>query len=162
MKSERVLELITTLGLSPHPEGGYYRELWRGGLGVTPSDGRGQRSALTLIYFLLPTGAVSRWHRVRSDEVWHWCEGAPLELLQLSEDGTRVERHELGPMSENQAPVHCVPAGRWQAARSLGAYTLVSCSVGPGFDFADFELVPRDAGWVSELVQRAPEAAAFV
>ena len=136
----RVSELLRELNLSPHPEGGYYRELWRSRLDVAPGDGRGARSALTLIYFLLPAGAVSRWHRVRSDEVWHWCEGAPLELLQLSADGPRIERFMLGPLDDDQQPVHLVPADTWQAARSLGEYTLVSCSVGPGFDFADFEM----------------------
>jgi len=108
---------------------------------VEPDDGRGRRSALTSIYFLLPAGAVSRWHRVKSDEAWHYAEGAPVELLQLSAEEHRIERIRLGPYEHDQRPVHCVPAGAWQAARSLGDYTLVGCTVGPGFDYADFELL---------------------
>src|SRR5262245_34974970 len=95
---ERVAELIESLRLVPHPEGGYYREIWRGSLGVEPIDGRGARAALTSIYFLLPAGALSRWHRVRSDELWHHHEGAPLELLLVPPDGPRLERVRLGPL----------------------------------------------------------------
>src|SRR6185369_5488259 len=92
----RAAELVRTLGLAPHPEGGYYREVWRAPLAVAPSDQRGARAALTSIYFLLPDGAVSRWHRVRSDEVWHHYEGAPLELWLVPPDAMRVERVRLG------------------------------------------------------------------
>jgi predicted cupin superfamily sugar epimerase len=132
----RAQELIETLQLTPHPEGGFFREVFRSAKTVTPSDGRPIRSALTTIYFLLPAGAYSRWHQVLSDEVWHFYEGAPLELL--CDDAHWI----LGPvvLSGEQAPVHTIPAGAWQAARSLGEYTLVGCTVGPGFDFADFSL----------------------
>jgi len=130
----RAQELIDLLGLLPHPEGGFYREVFRASETVQPSDGRPERSALTTIYFLLPEGAYSRWHRVLSAEVWHHYEGAAVELL------CDRERWLLGPVGPGQAPVHTVPAGAWQAARSLGAYSLVGCTVGPGFDFADFTL----------------------
>jgi uncharacterized protein len=130
----RALELIELLGLSPHPEGGYFREVFRSTELVVPADHREARSALTTIYFLLPAGAYSRWHRVLSDEVWHFYEGAPLELL--CDDARWI----LGPVGPNQSPVQIVPAGAWQAARSLGEYTLVGCTVSPGFDFADFTL----------------------
>lgn len=138
--TDRAQKLIAQLGLKPHPEGGYYGELYRSEASVTPADGRGPRSALTTIYFLLPAGAVSRWHRVRSDEVWHFYEGAPLELWVASPLGDRLDRRQLGPLEEQQQPVHTVPAGWWQAARSTGDYTLVGCTVGPGFDFRDFAL----------------------
>lgn len=137
---ERVAELIERLELVPHPEGGFYREIWRGSLGVEPDDGRGRRAALTSIYFLLPAGAISRWHRVRSDEIWHHHEGAPLELSLRPPGDDTIERISLGPIGSGQEPVRCVPAGWWQAARSLGEYTLVSCDVGPGFEFSDFEM----------------------
>jgi predicted cupin superfamily sugar epimerase len=137
----RAAELIRALGLDPHPEGGYFRELFRAPDTVEPADGRGRRSALTAIYFLLPGDAVSRWHRVRSDEVWHHYEGAPLELLQVPANETGIERVLLGPYGRDQAPARCVPAEWWQAARSLGAYTLVGCTVGPGFEYTDFELL---------------------
>ena len=157
----RAAELIATLGLAPHPEGGFYREVWRAPLGVEPADRRGARSALTSIYFLLPAGAVSRWHRVRSDEIWHHYEGAPLELLQIPPDAQRLERVRLGPLAGGQSPVHCVPANGWQAARSLGAFTLVGCTVGPGFEFADFEML-RDQPQLADALCRAwPDAAPF-
>lgn len=137
---DRAHTLIAQLGLKPHPEGGYYGELYRSEASVTPADGRGPRSALTTIYFLLTAGAVSRWHRVQSDEVWHFYEGAPLELWIASPLGDSIDCQQLGPLAEQQRPVHTVPAGWWQAARSTGGYTLVGCTVGPGFDFKDFTL----------------------
>jgi uncharacterized protein len=161
MTAQRVEELIRTLGLAPHPEGGYYREIWRTDLAVEPSDRRGRRAALTSIYFLLPEGAKSRWHRVRSDEVWHHYEGAPLELLLVPPDDMRLERVRLGPLGPEQEPVRCAPASWWQAARSLGAYTLVGCTVGPGFEFGDFELLSDRAPLADALCRALPEAAAF-
>jgi uncharacterized protein len=137
----RVNKLIETLGLKPHPEGGYFVETFRSPLLVTPADARGQRSALTVIYFLLMHGACSRWHRVRSDEAWHWYEGSALELLTVRPEGGSICRVSLGSLSEGSAPSHVVPAGWWQAARPLGNYALVGCSVGPGFEFADFTLL---------------------
>ena len=159
---DRVAELIHSLQLAPHPEGGYYREIWRGGLGVAPGDGRGVRAALTAIYFLLPAGVVSRWHRVRSDEVWHFYEGAPLELLMVPPDRFRLDRCRLGPLGPDQEPVRPVPAAWWQAARSLGPYTLVGCSVGPGFEFADFELLRDRDDIADELCRSLPEAVPFM
>jgi uncharacterized protein len=161
MDPERVEELIRSLALVPHPEGGYYREIWRGDLGVEPSDGRGARAALTAIYFLLPAGAISRWHRVRSDEIWHHYEGAPLELLLIPPHEHRIERLRLGPLGPEQVPVRCVPASWWQAARSLGAYTLVGCTVGPGFEFSDFELLADRGPLADALFSALPEAVPF-
>lgn len=141
----RVEELIEKLHLMPHPEGGYYREVFRSEHSVTPADERPQRSALTTIYFLLPEGAVSRWHRVKSDEVWHFYEGSPLELLVLDPSCANLVRHRLGPfIDDTQMPVATVKADNWQAARPSGAYTLVGCTVGPGFDFADFAMLSED------------------
>jgi predicted cupin superfamily sugar epimerase len=135
----RAAELIESLGLKQHPEGGFYREIFRSSSLVTPGDSRTERSALTTIYFLLTDDTYSRWHRVRSDEVWHLYEGGPLEVLELDDECQELAAHPV-------APVHVVPAGRWQAARSLGPYTLVGCTVGPGFDFADFELLADRVG----------------
>ena len=157
----RAAELIRTLGLAPHPEGGYYREIWRSDLDVTPSDARGPRAALTSIYFLLPAGAISRWHRVRSDEIWHHYEGAPLELLLVPPDQLRLKRVRLGALGPDHAPVRCVPASWWQAARSLGAYTLVGCTVAPGFEFSDFELLADRGPLADALFSALPEAVPF-
>jgi len=139
--ASRIDQLLELLGMKEHPEGGYYAEVWRSPLEVAPADGRGSRTALTTIYFLLPAGAVSRWHRVRSDEVWLHLEGAPLDLFRIPQEEWRVEHLRLGPLTPDQSPVHTIPANWWQAAKSLGDYTLVSCAVGPGFDFTDFELM---------------------
>jgi predicted cupin superfamily sugar epimerase len=138
----RARELVSLLRLEPHPEGGHFVQTFRSPLIVTPSDLRGARTALTVIYFLLVQGSVSRWHRVASDEAWHWYEGCPLELLVAHPDTGVIESSLLGPLSgTTTTPQHIVPAGRWQAARSTGAYTLVGCSVGPGFEFSDFTLL---------------------
>ena len=155
--------VVRRLGLMPHPEGGFYRELFRSAAPVTPADGRGERAALTTIYFLLPEGAVSRWHRVTSDEVWHLYEGGPLELLELDDAGAALRRHRLAPVGdEDGAPVRTIPAGAWQAARPLAGYALVGCTVGPGFDFADFRLLADDPARRDALVAAWPEAAALV
>ena len=159
---DRAAELVRTLALTPHPEGGSYREIWRGGSLVEPADGRGTRAALTSIYFLLPGGAISRWHRVRSDEVRHHYEGAPLELLLVPPDAFRLERLHLGPLGPRQEPVRTVPATWWQAARSLGAYTLAGCTVGPGFEFDDFELLADQGPHADALCGALPEARAFL
>lgn len=140
MLTGRGAALAQQLGLVPHPEGGFYGEVYRSAQTVEPADGRGARSALTTIYFLLPAGAISRWHRVLSDEVWHFYEGAPLDLWLASPPGHSTERQSLGPLDGDRRPVLTVPAGCWQAARSSGEYTLVGCTVGPGFDFRDFVL----------------------
>ena len=136
----RAASLIAILNLVPHPEGGHYGELYRSNAVVHPADGRGARSALTTIYFLLTGETVSRWHRVQSDEVWHFYEGAPLELWLASPGVDAVEQRQVGPLDGARRPVCTVPGGWWQAARSTGGYTLVGCTVGPGFDFADFAL----------------------
>jgi predicted cupin superfamily sugar epimerase len=157
----RAQRLISELGLRPHPEGGYYGEVYRSSSSVQPSDARSERRALTTIYFLLIAGQVSRWHRVSSDEVWHFYEGAALELLTTDDSFRVIERHRLGDVHTDTRPVHVVPARRWQAARSTGTYTLVGCTVGPGFEFDDFQLLDT----ASELARAAranPEAATYV
>jgi hypothetical protein len=137
----RAAELISILGLHPHPEGGYFREIHRSPLPVHPDDGRDVRAALTVIYFLLVQGDVSRWHRVASDESWHFHEGDPVELLIADPHFASVATCGIGPRTGTTEPVCVVPAGRWQSARTTGAYALVSCSVGPGFVFGDFEML---------------------
>ncbi|CAN5154494.1 cupin domain-containing protein [soil metagenome] len=131
-------EVIALLELAPHPEGGHYRETFRDPREV---DGR---SVGTAIYFLLAQGEVSHWHAVDAAELWHFYEGAPLEL-EIAADGVR-RIVTLGPdIKAGQRPQAVVPTGAWQAARTTGAWTLVGCTVAPGFDFAGFELAPK--GW---------------
>ena len=159
----RAAELITTLDLQPHPEGGFYREIFRSAVQVTPVDGRSPRAALTTIYFVLPEGTFSRWHQVASDEVWHLYEGGPLELLELNASGQSVLRHKLAPVGNSTAaPVCIIGAGIWQAARPLGEYAFVGCTVGPGFDFADFRLLADDHVRAAAVRTALPEVAMLI
>lgn len=158
----RAAHLIHALGLVPHPEGGYYGEVHRSELLVRPTDDRPERSALTTIYFLLTGAQVSLWHRVRSDEVWHFYEGDPLQLACADPAFASVTRVVLGPAGQRSLPVAVVAADHWQAARSTGAFTLVGCTVGPGFDFADFELLDASSALASSALERHPEIAEFL
>jgi predicted cupin superfamily sugar epimerase len=159
----RAADLIATLDLRPHPEGGFYRELFRSAMMVTPTDDRGPRAALTTIYFLLTAETCSRWHQVDSDEVWHFYEGSPLELFELDPSARVLERHRLAPVGDGeQSPVHVVAAGRWQAARSLGDYALMGCTVGPGFDFTDFRLLAHDQATAAVVRDAWPDLAFLV
>jgi uncharacterized protein len=152
-------DLISSLGLTPHPEGGHFREVFRSDARVQPLDERSDRPALTTIYFLLARGEVSRWHRVASDEAWHYYEGEPLELFVMDPAFDQLTRTVLGPRGDGLTAVHVVPQNFWQAARSTGSYTLVGCTVGPGFDFEDFSMLrdlPRKA---ERLAERFPDLA---
>jgi predicted cupin superfamily sugar epimerase len=145
--------LIEALGLAPHPEGGFFREIFRSASHVRPADGRADREAVTTIYFLLVQGTHSRWHRVVSDEVWHLCEGGPLELFSAPPAADRVQRAVLGAAIESDGPVHVVPAGWWQAARPQGPYVLVGCTVAPGFTFDDFAFLRDDADALAAITR---------
>ena len=132
---------IEKFGLQRHPEGGWYREIFRSPHEVETTDGRGRRSAFTLIHFLLLEGETSAWHQVLSDETWHWAAGGRLELsLREPEFGGETTRKVIGPADGGDEPVAVVPAGYWQAARPLDGWCLVQCGVAPGFDFADFRM----------------------
>lgn len=132
-------EIIALLKLERHPESGWYRETFR-----DPHEVDG-RAASTAIYFLLDVGEVSEWHRVDAVEVWHWHAGAPL-VITTSPNGHDATAVHLGPeITAGQRPQVAVPAGHWQTAVSLGAWTLVGCTVAPGFRFEGFELAPP--GW---------------
>lgn len=152
----RASELIRTLQLTPHPEGGFYRETFRSTTRVA-ADQRPSRNALTTIYFLLASGSFSAWHRVSSDEVWHWYEGEPLELLLAPPDSGSVQRRRLGPAGPGSEPVVTVPASWWQAARPTGAYALCGCTVAPGFEFEDFSFLRDDPRAADALRTAAPD-----
>ena len=131
-----VEDIIGFLDLQPHPEGGHYRETFR-----DAAIGGSGRSASTAIYFLLKADEVSRWHRVDAAEVWHWYAGAPLSLA-IVEGGTRRDVRLGTDLAAGERPQAVVPAHAWQRAQSLGAWTLVGCTVAPGFEFSGFELAP--------------------
>lgn len=131
--------LIERLGLAPHPEGGWYRQVHRSSLKVqTPG---GERTALTTIYYLLERDQLSRWHVVDADEIWHYYGGAPLELFIYYPQTQQLSRRELGSPIEGRDGVAVVAAGAWQAARSSGEFSLTGCTVGPGFEFSGFRFV---------------------
>lgn len=149
--------LASALRLEPHPEGGRYRRVHLSGTVVEDLGRHVRRPALTAILFLLSRGEVSRWHRVLSDEFWHFHEGDPLEVLVVDADFAGVQRNVLGRASEGLEPIAVVPAGSWQAARPLGELALVSCTVGPGFDFADFVLLAGLPDEATRLRTRFPD-----
>jgi predicted cupin superfamily sugar epimerase len=137
-RPETAEEIIRHLDLKPHPEGGFYRETWR------EQRADGGRASGTAIYFLLPGGVENRWHRVDAAEIWHFYAGAPLELsIDLSierADGSATKRVLGTALFDGEEPQLEVPAGAWQRARSLGPWTLVGCTVSPGFLFEKFEI----------------------
>ena len=143
----RAEALVALLQLRPHPEGGHFREVFRSPASVQPGDGRPARSALTTIDFLLARGERSAWHRVRSDEVWHLLEGGPLRLWLMAPSLD----------AQGAAPRHVVPAGWWQAAEPLGDYAWVGATVGPGFDFADFDFLRDDRTASERLAAMRPD-----
>lgn len=133
--------VIEHLGLSPHPEGGWYVETWRAAADA------GTRPSASSILYLLAAGERSHWHRVDAAEIWQYSAGDPLELRTWAGEGSTVMTYRLGDGTTDDAgvPQVVVPAGAWQAARPLGAWTLVGCIVSPAFEFAGFELAPD--GW---------------
>jgi uncharacterized protein len=133
-------EIIRLLDLAPHPEGGHFRETFRDRGGA---DGRARSTA---IYFLLAQGERSHWHRIDAAECWHFYAGSALALDVTTNDRELVRRLILGPdLGAGQRPQVVIPAGAWQAAQTLGDWTLVGCTVAPGFDFSGFELAAK--GW---------------
>jgi uncharacterized protein len=128
-------QIIEYLNLAPHPEGGWFRETWR------EAAAEGERASGTAILFLLKAGERSHWHRVDATEIWHFHAGDPLRLRMAASAEGPAQAHLLGPdLGAGESPQIIVPPHHWQAAEPLGDFTLVSCTVSPGFDFAGFEL----------------------
>lgn len=135
-------EIIAELHMKPHPEGGYYVETYRD----DHSCNKGERANSTAIYYLLKAGEYSHWHRVDAAEVWHYYAGSPLEL-SVSNEIDLAEKIILGPdLASGARPQAVVKSGEWQAARSMGSWSLVGCTVAPGFDFAGFQMARKN--WV--------------
>jgi predicted cupin superfamily sugar epimerase len=133
-------DIIELLGLQPHPEGGHYHQTYRDSHTIG-----GGRAASTAIYYLLARGERSHWHRVDATEVWHWYAGAPLRLGLAAENGPATFVTLGNDLARGERPQAIVPPHVWQAAEPLGDWTLVGCTVAPGFEFAGFEMAP--AGW---------------
>ncbi len=149
--AQAAADIIRLLDLAPHPEGGYYRETWRARSETC------SRAAGSAIYFLLAAHERSRWHRIDADEVWHWYAGAPLRLEIAASAGRAAEAVRLGPdLNRGERPQAVVPAFAWQSAESLGAWTLVGCTVAPAFEFSGFEMAPEDWAPVAEGPQGPP------
>jgi uncharacterized protein len=155
-----VERIIRRWSMESHIEGGWFRELYRSVETVHTPDGRDRRAS-TAIHFLLTEGSLSRWHRVLSDEVWHFCEGQPLELHAISADLSRHTVHRL-ESGEKGAWFHVVPAESWQAARTTGGYSLVTCVVAPGFEYSDFRLLSDEPEIRDRIVRRHPGVEAFL
>ncbi|NER12020.1 hypothetical protein GWK08_01075 [Leptobacterium flavescens] len=146
-----VKKLVESLELLPHPEGGFYKEVYRSNDSISrvalPNKFNGKRSYATSIYFLITSGNFSAFHRIKQDEIWHFYGGSPLYVHCIDENGNYI-RNEVGMDIENgQAPQLVVPAGVWfgSSVKDDNSYSLVGCTVAPGFDFDDFELAEREA-----------------
>jgi uncharacterized protein len=159
----RAADLVAALQLRPHPEGGFYNEVFRSTHSVSTSDGRPARPALTTIDFLLARGQFSAWHRVASDEVWHLLEGQALRLWLAPpalDVFTAVDLTTVNASTNTSAsttPRYVVPAGWWQAAEPVGDFAYVGATVGPGFDFADFDFGRDHQPLGAALQTLAPE-----
>lgn len=144
-------EIVNHLDLLPHPEGGYYKETYRSRLSGEFDSFDGSRDVATGIYYLLEEGDFSALHRIKSDETWHFYAGDPLELIEITPDGRLIETKIGNDLLNNEKPQYTVEAGNWFGTKSSGKYSLVGCTVYPGFDFKDFEM-----GDGEELVRLFP------
>lgn len=156
----RAADLVAALRLAAHPEGGWYREVFRSRRMVQTPDGRGERWAVTVALFLVTASPPNRLHRVASDEVWHFVEGSPLSLHIVDPEVTARRTVRLGPAGADSAPVQVVPARCWQCAVPDGPFALVACDVAPGFEFGDFRLVDREPAVAARVRRRWPDLAA--
>lgn len=145
----RALELIGSLDLSPHPEGGYYKRVYESRKQVLANGVL--RPAITCIHFLLTKGVGSRWHRVDAAEVWDWQEGSAVELLMYDADAHALSRAQLDTSARGGQLLQVVPAGIWQSARTYGDYSLVNCSVSPGFVWSGLEMLDESSDLAGEL-----------
>lgn len=152
-------DFISQLGLLPHPEGGYYKETYRSAETIAFTGFEGKRNISTAIYFLIEKGNFSALHRIKSDEVWHFYAGYALEVIEIDEAGKLISTTVGNDVSKGQVPQYVVKAGRWFGSRVLegGSFSLVGCTVAPGFDFKDFEMAGREA-----LVAQFPEHAKMI
>lgn len=151
-KNQRTIDYwVEHLNLQPHPEGGFFKETYRSEIKLQPFENNGERSLSTGIYFLITSGNFSAFHRIKSDEMWHFYAGSPLTVHIIETDGTYTELNIGLDLVKGQLPQAVVPAEAWFASESSGEYSLVGCTVSPGFDFTDFELA-----YQSDLIKLFP------
>ena len=153
---ERSQYIIDVLELEPHPEGGFYREIYRNDELVTRENNQ-SRSAGTAIYFLLPEGICTDWHRLEVDELWHFYEGNELILEIINTEGKFQQLKLCDSLAKEDRYQQLVPKNCWQRAYSTGSYSLVGCTVTPGFEFEDFEKVSS-----SSLAEQYPNFASEI
>lgn len=158
----RVSEIIDLLGLEPHVGGGYIRNVFRSENRVHLPGSLAARRAMTAAYYLLAAGEYDCWHRLVGDEVWHYIEGAPLELIWIEPGEERCTRALVGEVGSGSRPVAVVPGGCWQMARTTGAYSLVGCTMGPGFEVEDYQQLKDDPEAAREIAAGFPEFAPFI
>lgn len=155
--NERAEHLKRLLALEPHVEGGHYRRIYESTSSVAFGDEQRKRPMATSIYYLLCASEISHWHRIDADEIWHWYEGDPIEMLRFDPRDQQLARHRLGPVSDDSAPVFVVPAGSWQAARPLGEYALVGCTVAPGYEWRGFTTLEGNQIVIDQLRDICPD-----
>ena len=150
--------LIRQLDLQPHPEGGFYKEVYRSSQIVNSPANQQPRNTITSIYFLLLQGQISRFHKVLHDETWHFYSGAPLKLIDLYD---KCDEHILGDDTKPDFQ-HTIVANHWQAAETMGDYSLMGCTVAPGFDFNDFSFLSDDKENAENVQESFPQYARFI
>lgn len=158
----RVSELIKQLELETHVGGGYLREVFRSSNQINLPGSQGERRALTTIYYLLAAGQYDCWHRLDGDEAWHYYEGATLELFWIEPGEEKYTLRLVGQVGESSQPVAVVPGGCWQMARTTGDYSLVGCTMGPGFEFEDYRQLKDDSGESDQIRRRFPDLAKYI
>jgi predicted cupin superfamily sugar epimerase len=152
-------DYVKALGMHPHPEGGYYLENYRSGMTIHPDGFKGSRAACTSIYFLLEKGQFSALHKIKSDEIWHFYDGGPLEIIEISPEGKHSATILGRNILDEQKLSYVVKAGNWFASRPMtrSEFSLVGCTVSPGFDFKDFEMPERN--W---FLEKFPEHSSLI
>lgn len=160
--NDRANDLIRQLALLPHPEGGRFAEVYRSPLQVLSHNSRGNRAAVTTIYFMLLAGERARWHVVQSDELWHFYEGDSLDLYTIDPVSWEVGCTRLDPSAVESSPIRVVPAGWWQAARTTGEFTLAGCTVAPGFEYTDYRIFEEGSQEAAEIRRRYPHLTDFL
>lgn len=160
--NQRVFELVDLLEMEPHVGGGYIQEFFRSTNVIHLPGNKVERRALTTIYYLLGAGEYDSWHRLEGDEVWHYHEGAKLELIWIEQGKQKYTNCLIGEIDSSSKPIAVVPGGCWQMARTTGEYTLVGCTMGPGFEYEDYQLLRNFPEAASGIMHRFPELAEYL